>query len=89
MSAYETVTFLNDLLIAFDEAAERYGVEKVKTIGSGYRDFDKKLGAKRGESLIYQLFNLKIAKFLIYLGFRRFKLDEVKSPSGEAFTPFW
>lgn len=36
MSAYETVTFLNDLLIAFDEAAERYGVEKVKTIGSGY-----------------------------------------------------
>ena len=30
------VNFLNDLVIAFDEAAERYGVEKVKTIGSGY-----------------------------------------------------
>ncbi len=53
-----------------------------------YRDFDKKLGSKRGESLIYQLFNLKTAKFLIYLGFRRFYLVEVKSPSGEAFTPF-
>ena len=36
LSANETVTFLNDLISAFDEAAENYGVEKVKTIGSGY-----------------------------------------------------
>lgn len=36
LSANETVSFLNDLVIAFDEAAEVYGVEKVKTIGSGY-----------------------------------------------------
>ena len=36
LSANETVSFFNDLVIAFDEAAEIYGVEKVKTIGSGY-----------------------------------------------------
>jgi class 3 adenylate cyclase len=36
LSANETVAFLNDLVTTFDEAAERYGVEKVKTIGSGY-----------------------------------------------------
>ena len=36
LSADETVSFFNDLVIAFDEAAEVYGVEKVKTIGSGY-----------------------------------------------------
>ena len=35
-SPNETVNFLNDLINAFDEAAERYGVEKVKTLGSGY-----------------------------------------------------
>ncbi|MCI0410132.1 MAG: HAMP domain-containing protein [Acidobacteria bacterium] len=27
---------LNDLIVAFDEAAERYGVEKVKTVGTSY-----------------------------------------------------
>lgn len=36
VSADEIVTLLNDLVSAFDEAAERNGVEKVKTIGSGY-----------------------------------------------------
>ncbi|WP_019507388.1 adenylate/guanylate cyclase domain-containing protein [Pleurocapsa sp. PCC 7319] len=36
LSAQETVSFLNSLVTAFDEAAESYGVEKVKTIGSGY-----------------------------------------------------
>ncbi len=36
LSANETVNFLNSLISAFDEAAERHGVEKVKTIGSGY-----------------------------------------------------
>ena len=36
LSANEIVAFLNELVIAFDEAAELYGVEKVKTIGSGY-----------------------------------------------------
>ncbi len=36
ISADEIVSLLNDLVSAFDEAAERHGVEKVKTIGSGY-----------------------------------------------------
>lgn len=36
VSADETVALLNELVSAFDEAAERHGVEKVKTIGSGY-----------------------------------------------------
>lgn len=36
LPANETVTLLNELVSAFDDAAERQGVEKVKTIGSGY-----------------------------------------------------
>ena len=36
LPANETVSFLNDLVIAFDDAAELHGVEKVKTIGSSY-----------------------------------------------------
>lgn len=36
LPANEVVSFLNDLVSSFDEAAELYGVEKVKTIGSGY-----------------------------------------------------
>lgn len=36
LSANELVSFLNDLVTAFDEAAELHGVEKIKTIGSGY-----------------------------------------------------
>lgn len=36
LSANEIVALLNELVRAFDEAAERYGVEKIKTIGSGY-----------------------------------------------------
>lgn len=36
LSAYETVGILNDLVSAFDEAAERYGMEKIKTIGDSY-----------------------------------------------------
>ena len=36
LPANETVSFLNDLVIAFDNAAEKHGVEKVKTIGSSY-----------------------------------------------------
>ncbi|MGB7413365.1 MAG: adenylate/guanylate cyclase domain-containing protein [Thermosynechococcaceae cyanobacterium] len=36
VSADEIVALLNDLVSAFDDAAERHGVEKVKTIGSGY-----------------------------------------------------
>lgn len=36
LPANESVSFLNDLVTAFDEAAELHGVEKVKTIGSGY-----------------------------------------------------
>lgn len=36
LPANETVSLLNDLVIAFDDAAEKHGVEKVKTIGSSY-----------------------------------------------------
>ena len=36
LPAKETVAFLNDLVAAFDNAAENHGVEKHKTIGSGY-----------------------------------------------------
>jgi class 3 adenylate cyclase len=36
MHADEAVRLLNNLIGAFDEAAERHGVEKVKTIGSSY-----------------------------------------------------
>lgn len=36
MTGYEIVTTLNDLVIAFDEAAERYGMEKIKTMGDSY-----------------------------------------------------
>jgi class 3 adenylate cyclase len=36
LTAYEIVTLLNDLVTAFDEAAERYSMEKIKTIGDSY-----------------------------------------------------
>ncbi|MEB3192426.1 MAG: adenylate/guanylate cyclase domain-containing protein [Snowella sp.] len=36
LTAYEIVSILNDLVSAFDEAAERYGIEKIKTIGDSY-----------------------------------------------------
>lgn len=36
MIVYELVAILNDLVTAFDEAAERYGMEKIKTIGDSY-----------------------------------------------------
>jgi class 3 adenylate cyclase len=34
--AARALGLLNDLIIAFDEAAERHGVEKVKTVGASY-----------------------------------------------------
>ncbi|MDG3003613.1 adenylate/guanylate cyclase domain-containing protein [Paludisphaera mucosa] len=34
--ADETLGLLNELVIAFDEAAEKHGVEKVKTVGESY-----------------------------------------------------
>ena len=36
LPANETVSLLNDLIVAFDDAAEKHGVEKHKTIGSSY-----------------------------------------------------
>ncbi|MBE9228997.1 adenylate/guanylate cyclase domain-containing protein [Phormidium sp. LEGE 05292] len=36
LSASESVAILNDLVTAFDEAADRYGLEKIKTIGDSY-----------------------------------------------------
>ncbi|MDG3002617.1 adenylate/guanylate cyclase domain-containing protein [Paludisphaera mucosa] len=36
MSADQAAELLNDMISAFDEAAERHGVEKVKTVGEDY-----------------------------------------------------
>ena len=36
LPANDTVALLNELILAFDDAAEKHGVEKHKTIGSGY-----------------------------------------------------
>lgn len=36
LSAYEIVSILNDLVTSFDETADRYGMEKIKTIGDSY-----------------------------------------------------
>ncbi|NJL89683.1 MAG: HAMP domain-containing protein [Coleofasciculaceae cyanobacterium SM2_1_6] len=36
LTAYEIVSILNDLVSSFDEAAELYGMEKIKTIGDSY-----------------------------------------------------
>jgi class 3 adenylate cyclase len=36
LTAYEIVGILNDLVTAFDDAAERHGMEKIKTIGDSY-----------------------------------------------------
>lgn len=36
LTAYEIVSILNELVTSFDEAADRYGMEKIKTIGDSY-----------------------------------------------------
>jgi class 3 adenylate cyclase len=36
LTAYEIVSILNDLFTSFDETADRYGMEKIKTIGDSY-----------------------------------------------------
>ncbi len=36
LSAHEIVSTLNELVTRFDEAAEQYGMEKIKTIGDSY-----------------------------------------------------
>jgi class 3 adenylate cyclase len=36
LTAQEIVALLSDLVTSFDEAAERYGIEKIKTIGDSY-----------------------------------------------------
>src|SRR5262249_30762537 len=36
LPADRAVGLFNDLIVAFDEVAERHGVEKVKTVGSSY-----------------------------------------------------
>ncbi|PZO39983.1 MAG: adenylate/guanylate cyclase domain-containing protein [Pseudanabaena frigida] len=36
LTAYEIVSILNDLVTIFDETSERYGMEKIKTIGDSY-----------------------------------------------------
>jgi class 3 adenylate cyclase len=36
LTAYEIVAILNDVVAAFDEAADRHGMEKIKTMGDSY-----------------------------------------------------
>lgn len=36
LPAEQSIAMLHELVVAFDEAADRFGVEKVKTLGSGY-----------------------------------------------------
>jgi len=36
ISAHDAVALLNELISSFDDAAERHGVEKIKSIGDGY-----------------------------------------------------
>lgn len=36
LSAYESLAILNDLVASFDDLAEKFGLEKVKTIGDSY-----------------------------------------------------
>jgi class 3 adenylate cyclase len=36
LSAYESLAILNDLVASFDDLAERFGLEKVKTVGDSY-----------------------------------------------------
>ncbi len=36
LSPQRTIGLLNEIVISFDEAAERFGIEKIKTFGSGY-----------------------------------------------------
>jgi class 3 adenylate cyclase len=36
VTAHESVAILNDVVSAFDDAAERHGIEKIKTIGDSY-----------------------------------------------------
>lgn len=36
LSPQETIGLLNEIVISFDEAAERFGIEKIKTLGSSY-----------------------------------------------------
>ena len=36
LTAYEIVSILNDLVTSFDETADRFGMEKIKTIGDSY-----------------------------------------------------
>ncbi len=36
LTAYEIVAILNDLVAAFDDAADRHGMEKIKTMGDSY-----------------------------------------------------
>jgi class 3 adenylate cyclase len=36
LSAHDSLAILNELVAAFDDVAERFGLEKVKTIGDSY-----------------------------------------------------
>lgn len=70
LSAYESLAILNDLVASFDDLAEKFGLEKVKTIGDSYL-------AVCGLSVPYLDHDKRAADFAIeMLGIlRRFNLE--------------
>lgn len=70
LSAYESLAILNDLVASFDDLADKFGLEKVKTIGDSYL-------AVCGLSVPYLDHDKRAADFAIeMLGIlRRFNLE--------------
>ncbi len=65
MSAGELVRTLNDLYSAFDEAAQRNGVEKIKTIGDAYLAASGLTGDQPDHAAIAADFALEIRDILL------------------------
>ncbi len=65
MSAPELVRTLNDLYSAFDEAAQRNGVEKIKTIGDAYLAASGLTGDQPDHAAIAVDFALEIRDILL------------------------
>ncbi len=65
MSAAELVRTLNDLYSAFDDAAQRCGVEKIKTIGDAYLAASGLAGDEKDHAEIATNFALEIKGILL------------------------
>ena len=65
MSAAELVRTLNDLYSAFDDVAQRCGVEKIKTIGDAYLAASGLAGGEENHAEIATAFALEIRDILL------------------------